>query len=811
MDQLLADLRFALRMLRRTPGVTAVALMTLALGIGANSAIFSVVDAVLLRPLPYRDAHQLVMINGKFPRMQLFRVGLSGPELKDVASQMKTLASVGAYEQGDFNLSGGSTPPERVIAGLASSGLFPTLGVQPILGRFFAADEAWKGNDRVVVIDHGLWQRRFGGDSNVLGKLITLDNDAYRIIGVLPPGFRIERQCEVWLPLSSSIEMLEKRSTHWLKVVGRMKPGVTAQMLTAELAGFSSRLTQAYPGNYKSGGWELEWRPLRDEVVGNVRPALLVLLGAVACVLLIACANVANLMLARAAARQREMAIRAALGAGRARLMRQLLTESLLLALFGGGLGLVLAMWGLDAIIAASPDALPRVREIALDGRVVAFTCAVALATGVAFGLVPALAASRVDLNDALKEGGRGTTAARGRLRQALVVVEVMLSLVLLVGAGLMLRSFWRLGDVRPGLDANHVLTLRVSLPETVGSASDEERQRWVHWFERAQARLGQLPGVTTVGAVNHLPFDGRSSDTSFQIEGYMPPDGAEPDNELRVVLPGYFQALGIPLVRGRLIAAGDAPTAPSAVVINQAMARRYWHGDEDPIGKRLKIDAGGANGPWCTIVGIVGDVHGFGLDVAPRAEMYFPYAQSPGSASLALVLRTTVPPESLVPTVQAVMSELDPNQPIYDLRPMTDLVASSLARRRFSLGLMLLFAVVALLLAAVGIYGVMAYTVAQRTHEIGVRVALGARPTDVMKMVVRDGMRLVLFGLGLGLAAALLLTRVVSSLLYGISTTDASTYVAIAAVLALVALVAVLLPARRATRIEPMVALRTE
>ncbi len=811
MDVVYQDVRFALRMLRKTPGVAAAAVVALALGIGANTAIFSVVDGVLLRPLPYHDARALYVLRGAFAGLERADVPISYPEFKDILAGNHTLANAGVFVQGDANLAVPGRAPERVQVGAASATFLPTLGVEPIVGRGFLHAEESPGADQVALLDWRMWQSRFGGDGTVVGKTLTIDNLVYRIVGVLPRGFQIDGPCDVWVPLSTSDPLLAQRGTHWLKLIARTRPAVTRAQLDADLGAITARIVEGNAGYYR-GGWSLGEKPLLDDVVGDVRIALLVLLGAVGFVLLIACANVANLMLARAATRQREMAIRAALGAGRARLVRQLLTESLLLSTVGAALGLLLAAWGVDALVALSPDALPRASAVALDARVLLFTGAVALATGVAFGLAPALAVSRPAFGDALKDGTRGTSPSRGRVRQALVVAEVALSLMLLVGTGLMLRSFVKLRAVDPGIRTEHVLMLRVSLPAPNGAYSDDDRARWAAWFRRAASELAQLPGVRAVGGANILPFDGNDSDRSFDIEHYVPPSpGLLPDNETREVLPGYFAALGIPLVRGRLFTDGDGWDAPGAVIINEAMARRYWPDGEDPIGRRVRLHARGKKQEWSTIVGIVGDVHGFGLDKPARAEMYFPYDQLRRLPSGAMVVRVDGDPAALAPSVRAALAELDPGQPIYDVKPLSTLVAASLAQRRFSLALMLVFGALALLLAAVGIYGVMSYTVAQRTQELGIRVALGASPASVLSMVVADGMRLTALGLALGLAGALALTHLVSSLLYGVSATDAPTFAVIAAALAAVAFAATVIPARRATRVDPMLALRAD
>ena len=810
MDALWKDVRFALRMLRRTPGVAVAAIVALALGIGANTAIFSVVDGVLLRPLPYRDSRALVVLNGSFRAQGLAQIPISVPELLDVQKGVPAFSSVGGYTQGDSNLSGGSGAPERVCAGAASASFFPTLGVQPALGRNFSVDEERQGHNHVAVIDDALWRQRFGADTAIVGKKLLLDNESFEIIGVLPRGFQIDGPCDVWAPLLTNDARLT-RGSHFLRVIGRLAPGVTRAQLDGELAALSVRLSEAYPRNYRGASWSVHGKPLLDDVVGDARPALLMLLAAVAFVLLIACANVANLMLARAAARTREMAVRTALGAARGRLIRQMLTEALLLSLIGGALGLLLAVWGVDAMVALSPDALPRASEIALDARVLAFTMGLSIATGLVFGLMPALSASRPDLTASLKDGSRGATSARGRLRQALVVAELALSLMLLVGTGLMARSFVRLRAVDPGFRPDHVLAMSVSLPSV--TRDDDEKSRWVAFFTRATTRLGQLPGVRAVGAVTLLPLDNSSSDYSFEIEGYVPRSLADqPDNEAREVEGDYFGALGIPLVRGRLPAASDDSQAPRVVVINQAMAKRYWP-NQEALGKRLRLNMGavGRTPEWSTVVGIVGDVHGFGLDQPAKAEMYFPHAQMRSASSMSIVARTVGEPLDLAASARAALAEIDRQQPVFNVRTMNDLVARSLAQRRFSLLLMLIFAGVALLLAAVGIYGVMSYTVAQRTQEIGIRVALGATPANVLAMVVGDGMRLVAAGLALGLLGALAVTRLVSSMLYGVSATDVVTYAAIAVVLGAVALVATVIPARRATRVDPMLALRAD
>ncbi|HXU69647.1 MAG TPA: ABC transporter permease [Polyangia bacterium] len=802
------DVRFALRMLRRTPGVSAAAIVALALGIGANTAIFSVVDGVLLRPLPYPNSSQLVSIRWHYPSLGR-PAALSYPEYKDLLAQSRTLANAAVYEQLDANLEGTGSAPERVSAGVASATLFPTLGVAPMLGRNFTAEEERRGSDQVAILTYATWRDRFGADQKVVGRSLTLDGLAYRIVGVLPAGFRFGGVDELWIPLSTSNPQVSERGSHWLRVVGRSKAGVTPAQLDQDLTAISMRTIEGNPRSYRAD-YRLVEKPLIAQVVGDVQLALWVLLGAVALVLLIACANVANLLLARATARRREMALRTALGARRLRLVRQLLTESLLLAIAGGGLGVLLASWGVDGLLALAPDALPRAHDVALDGRVLAFTLVLTAATGVAFGLIPALSASRPDLQGALRDGARGASAARGRLKRTLVVAELALSLVLLVGTGLMLRSFLALRSVDPGIRPDHVLTLRAALSTPKGEPTTEERLRWVAWFARATDRLAALPGVRSAAAADILPLDGNDSRYTFELPGQAGMAAVDlPHEEVRQVTPGYFETLGVRLVRGRFFAASDDAQAPPVVVVNETLARRYWP-NEDPIGKRLKLHHD-TTPAWATVVGVAGDVRGFGLDEPAHGELFLPYAQMRDSSGMTVVVRSDGDAKALAASARAAMAELDATQPIYDVQPMSELVASSLAQRKFALVLMLLFAGAALLLTAVGIYGVMSYTVAQRTQEIGIRVALGAQPSSVLRMVIGDGMRLCAIGLGIGLGAALGLTRLLASLLYGVSTSDGLTYAAIAGVLAGVALVAIAIPARRATRVDPMLALRAD
>jgi putative ABC transport system permease protein len=804
------DLRFALRMLWRTPGVTLAAVLALALGIGANTAIFSVVHGVLLRPLPFPDSQALYRVNTNFGRKGYSTNPLSWPQYQDVVAQTHTLSSVGGWYDGDSNLTG-PAGPERVLLRVVTASLLPTLGIQPVRGRNFLAEESTQGRNHVALIAHGLWQRQFAGRDDAVGSSLRLDGVDHRIVGVLPRGFQLDEPIDVWVPLNTSDPSIQVRNSHVLQVVGRSRADATAAMVAADLDLVAKYEVNNFPDMFPPTlGFTLQTRPFLDAVVGEAKLPLLVLLGAVAFVLLIACANVANLLLARAPARRREMAIRTALGAHRGRLVYQLLTESVLLSVIGAVLGVLLAAWGIDALLALSPGSVPRLAEVALDRRVLLFTGLIAVATGVAFGLAPAISESRPQLHGALKEGMYGSSVGRGRLRGALVVAEVALSLVLLVGAGLMVRSFLALQQVNPGFRPDHALMVRVSLPDPEGGPAGNE-DRFVDFFTRTIARLRQLPGVTAVGACNRVPLDGRGGDRLIDIANDIPrARAAMPHAQSRQATPGWFAAIGIPLLRGRTFLDSDHAGAPPVVVVNQAFVRQWFPGG-DAIGRRIRLGKLTAEFPWATIVGVVGDVHARGLDVAPVPEQYWPVAQIRNTPALAIVVRTQGDPAALAGPVRAAIAEVDPDQPIYDLQTVETLVGSSLGQRRFTVTLMLVFGFIALALAAVGIYGVMAYTVAQRTREIGIRVALGAQSAGVVAMVLRDGMKLVGLGVAIGIASALAVTRVAASLLYGVSAADAVTYLTIAAALSAVGLIAIVLPALRATRVSPMLALRAE
>jgi putative ABC transport system permease protein len=819
METLYQDVRFALRMLWTNRGFTVVAIAALALGVGANSAIFSVVNAVVLRPLPYKDPQRLVALWVGLNQKGFDELEVSAPEFTDFRTRSSSFEKVAAYSAGGFNMTGAGEP-ERIQGLSATADLFPALGVAPLKGRAFTEDEDKSGSDGVVVISHSLWQRRFGGDAEVVGKTLTLDGQACTVVGVMPASFHFpDNDTDIWKPIAFDADLLgpNNRGSHFLSVVGRLKDGVSLEQGQAEVATLARNVGGENKTTYPRGLTAL-LRPLQDEVVGDsVRRSLYVMLGAVGLVLLIACANVANLLLARAASRRKEVAVRTALGASRARIVRQLLTESVLLSLAGGVLGLVLALWGVDLLVALAPAGTPRVEEVGLDARVVAFTFAVSLLTGIIFGLAPALHASKVDLNESLKDGNRAGAEGpkRGRLRGLLVVAEFAIALVLLAGAGLLLKSFARVQEVSPGFDASHVLTMRIVLPEAKYKAYDGHRA----FFSNLFARLRTLPGVEAVGANNLLPFNGSGGSRGFLIDGRpVPPGQPHPEEQLRFITPGYFEAMSIPLMRGRDITERDTGGAARVAVVSRSMAERYWP-NEDAVGKRFAYSGirQGDKPDWIEIVGVVGDIKHRGLDIESKPEIYVPvyqplFANRPTPPlSLYVAVRTSGDPASLARAARREVMDVDPEQPVANMKTMGQRIGESVAPRRFNMALLGLFACVALLLAVVGIYGVMSYAVARRTHEIGVRVALGAQGRDVLRLVLGQGMWLALVGVGVGLAGAYAATRVMSSLLYGVSATDPLTFALVALLLTAAALLACLVPARRATKVDPMEALRYE
>ena len=812
METLFKDIKYAVRMLVRKPGFSVVAIVTLGLGIGANTAIFSLVNGILLRSLPYKSAERLVWIWGTNPKNDIEHETASLPDYHDWKTQSQSFEEMGGYANTRLTLTGNGEP-ERFAAAYVTDGFFDVLGAEAEVGRTFAPDEDKPGGNSVVIISHGLWQRRFGGDPNVVGTAITVNGKPTTLVGVMPRHFKHPRpddsgSVEMWQPLGMDYTAAGRRGD-FLSVIARLKPGVSVEQARADVKTIAAQLEEQYPNT--NNGWSTIVIPLHERFVGDVRPVLLVLLGAVCFLLLIACANVANLLLSRAAARQKEIAIRAALGASQWRIVRQLLAESVLLALLGGALGLLLAVWGVETLVGLSPGDIPRLDEVNIDIRVLGFTFVVALVTGILFGLAPALQASRPNPHETLKEGGRGTTEGRrgGRVRRALVVAEVALALVPLVGAGLMVKSFIRLQDVNPGFNPEHVLAVEVYLPRT----TYKEGPQAAAFYRELLTKVQNLPGIDAAGAIDTLPLAGGGNVLSFNIEGQtLQPTDKQPDAEYRVVTPEYFTTMKIGLVRGRYLSEQDSPNQPDAFVINDTLARRYFAG-EDPIGKRMNL--GDTKTPnWYTVVGIVQDTRHESLSAEPYPQMYAVISQAP-QRSMAVVARTSGDPLAMIPAVRSVVAGMDSTLALNNARTMARVMTQATARPRFNMTLMTLLAVVALLLAGVGIYGVVAYSVSQRTHEIGVRMALGASSGAVLSMVVRQGMTLMLSGVGIGLAGALLITqlmaKLLSGLLFQVEAQDPVTFTGIATLLTLVALAACYIPARRATKVDPMVALRYE
>jgi putative ABC transport system permease protein len=801
------DLRYGLRMLLKSPGFTIVAVIALALGIGANSAIFSVVNTVLLRPLPYKAPERLVMVWEDDTKDGHPRDTPAAANYIDWRDQNQVFEGMSAIADVSFNLTG-SGEPERISGRRVSANLFSLLGVEPQLGRAFTPEEDQPSAARVAIMSHGLWQRRFGSDAKIIGQSLTLNGQSVTVVGVMPPHFQFpSREDELWIPIAFTSQEAANRGRHYLQVVARMKPGVTLQQAQAEMNTIAARLQQQYPNSNTGLGATVV--SLHEQLVGDIKPALLVLLGAVGFVLLIACANVANLLLARAAGRQKEIALRVALGASRSRLIRQFLTESLLLAALGGVVGLLLSLWGVSLLKAFIPQNISQFKDIAIDAKVLGFTLLISLLTGLIFGLAPAAQTSSFNLNETLKEGGRDSVAgSRGnRIRGMLVIAEVAVSLILLIGAGLLINSFLRLRSVDPGFSADKLLTMRIVLPTL---KYPDQARRTAFYTELVQ-RIESLPGVQSAAVTNWIPLVSQGDSQGISIEGRPEPaPGQGPVVVTRVVSPNYFRTMDIQLLQGRQFNEQDRADAPGVVVISETMARSLWAG-EDPIGKRLKVGALSSPTQWLTIVGVVKDVRQFQLNAEPKPQMYMPYEQPTFFVPSHLVIRTNVEPLSLASAVRGAVWGIDKDQPVSNISTMEDVLSESVARQRFSMLLLAIFAAVALVLAAVGLYGVMSYSVAQRTHEIGIRMALGAQRSDVLKMVVGQGLKLVLIGVVLGLVASFVLTRVMTSLLYGVSATDPTTFLSISLVLISVAMLASYLPARRATKVDPMIALRYE
>jgi putative ABC transport system permease protein len=806
MDTLRQDLRYAFRRLLKSPGFAIVALLTLSLGIGANSAIFSVINGVLLQPLPYAEPERLVRIY-HFSEGQ--RSSMSGPNFIDLRKSSQTLADAAAIA-GSRAILTGQGDPVRLDSAEVSASLFDLLGVQPLLGRTFRADENEPGKSKVAVLSWGLWQQRFGADQRVLGQRIVLDGVPYEVVGVMPQGFSYPEGRTLWTPLEYTKGFLvEQRSAWYLSVVGRAKPGVPLERVAAEVQTIGSQLAKQYPDHNEGVG--LAAVPLRESMVGKIRPALYVLLGAVGFVLLIACANVANLLLARAAAREGEMAVRAALGAERMRLVRQLLTESIVLSTIGSGLGLLLAIWGVAFLISLRPEGIPRLDDVRVNGTVVVFSLALSMLTGVIFGIFPALQATRSSVANSLKEGGRGalTTRAGSRMRSALVVAEMALAVTLLAGAGLLIRSFIKLASVDPGFHVAQVLTFELSLPD---SRFEKEAQQ-VAFMDQLMPRLDAIPGVTSAGAVLALPLTDRSFVISFQIGGRPPmPPAQQPSIQTRVATTEYFQTMGIPLKRGRLFSADDRAATPPVVLLTESAVREYFP-NEEPLGK--KITLGWGHGPGTPraggeVVGIVGDIKEEGLQEPNPPQIYLPYRQWP-IQSMAVVLKTAVPPASISEAARRAVHDVDPNLPVSQVRTLEQIVSRSISQPRFYMTLLAAFAALALVLAAIGIFGVLSYAVAQRTREIGIRMALGAQESTVVRLVVREAMLLAAAGVTLGLIAAFFVSHSLEAFLFQTRPTDPLTFAGVATLLAVVALTASYIPARRATQVDPLTALRAE
>jgi putative ABC transport system permease protein len=794
---LMRDTRYAVRQLIKSPGFALVAILTMALGIGATSAIFSVINGVILRPLPYRDPDSLVRVNEIVP--QYGRFSVAPASFLDWRTQTRSFETMAAFASSTATFSA-AEGPERMTGASVSWDFFELLRTSAILGRTFTPDEDLPGKSNVVVLSHGTWQRRFGGDSSVIGRGITLSGAPVTIIGVMPAAFAFPRDAEYWQPIALD-PANPPRGAHYLAVVARLKPNVTVVEAGTEMRLIAERLAQQYPES--SANESAEVVPLLDQILGDIREPLFALLAAVGIVVLIACANVANLLLVRASVRDREIAIRTAIGASRGRLVRQMLVESLMLALAGGAAGVLIAYLALEPIQTLSAGNIPRVQDVAIDSQVLLFALVVSVATGMVFGLAPAWHASRADVAAIIKETGRSSSAAGGRwTRNALLVAEVALSIVLLVGATLLLRSFARLTDVDPGFRADNVLAFRVSLPQP----TYPQPHTRVSFYGALIDKLEALPQVQSAGMVQALPMRG-SYVLSVAIQGRPVPPGEEPSANHRVVNPGYFSTLGIPVKRGRTFSEGDTETAPMVAVIDEAFAARHFP-DRDPIGQG--IDIGNGTDGFYQIVGVVGDVHYSGLDANPHPTMYVPYRQDVFSTMWVLA-RTHGDPRQLASAARLAVREIDPALPAYSITPLADVISESVGQRRFTMLLLVVFASMALFLAAIGIYGVVAYAVSQRTQEIGVRLAIGAARRDVVTLIVGGGLKLALVGLIVGLGGALALSRLIEGMLFNLTPFDPVSYVATAAVLLTVAALACYVPARRALRVDPLVAIRQQ
>ncbi|HEX4950028.1 MAG TPA: ABC transporter permease [Blastocatellia bacterium] len=796
MQTLVPDLRYAVRLLWKQPGFSLIVIATLALGIGANTAIFSVINAVLLKPLPYAQPEQLLTTRGN----------QSVPDLRDLQDWSQSYANVGGINQQPLDYTGGSEP-QQLLVGHVTGGFFDTLGIAARLGRTLNHDDDKPGGAMIAVLSDALWQLLFQRDPNVIGKTLPLSGNSFTVVGVMPAGFKAPRDnSQLWVPIHvTNAAAAAYRGVHFLHAYFRLKPGVTLQQAATEMQVLDKRLAELYPAENKNRRTVL--MPLLERVVGNTTTTLWVLFGAVGLVLLIACANYANLLLVRGAARQQEMTVRVALGAGSGRIVRQILTESVLLSLLGGVIGLLFAQWGVDLLVALKPENLPRLETISLDARVLGFALLVALLTGIVFGLVPALSAVRTNVSEALKEGERGgVSATRHRLRSGLIVVEMAMAFLLLVGAGLLLKSFWHLRTVQPGFNPDKLVTMRIDLPEK----RYKEMAKQTQYRQSLLAEVNALPNVQAA-LVSELPLSGDSLNHDFTREGWALPTGEEPSVETRSIEGAYFQTMQIPLLAGRDFTVHDNADAPLVGIVNEALVKAHF-ANENPLGKRVRW-ARDDEIHWITIVGVVSDVRHFGLDAPEAPALYTPYPQSGREWKrwMTVVIRGEQTPAALTAAAKTAIWKVDAQLPITKVLTMSEVMAESFAERRFNMLLLCLFAALALTLAGVGIYGVIAHAVAQRTHEIGIRMALGARNRDVLRLVLGQGLRLALLGAVLGSLAAWGMTRWMKSMLYGLTPTDPLTFVSVAAALLTVALLACWIPARRATKIDPMIALRYE
>ena len=822
---MLNEIKVALRGLVKTPGFTAIAILTLALAIGANSAVFTLVNAVLVRPLPYQQPARLVLLWEQFAGQGLDRIPVSPQEFQDLEKDVKGVEGMAAFNYTAFNLSTANNP-ERISGALVSPQLFPLLGIDAIQGRTFAQSEQGEGHDDVVVISQRLLRRRFNSDPNLVGRSILLNGRNYTVVGIMPQSFefpipmynvqggQFAERVDIWKPIAFTKQELEQRGSRSYGVIARLPPGSSLATVQAELQSIVNNWSRLYPDNYSAADrFAARVYPFQDQVVGSMRKGLVILLGAVGFVLLIACANLATMLLARASGRERELAIRVALGAGRWRILRQLLTESILLSLIGGALGVFFSLWGVELLKAFGARTLPRLVEVSLDFTVVATMAALSIGTGILFGLIPALVSAKPELTEALKDGGRGATAGRhrNRVRDTLVVCEIALALVLLTGAGLLMKSFVRLQGRNPGFNSHNVLTMEIALPEMKYPAPSPDKKSAdsrVAFFDETQRRIAHLPGVEAAAWTNILPLSGTNSDSSFAIEGRATGSGSPfPDEEIRTVTADYFRVLQTPLMRGRFFTEADNADAPRVTIINTAMVKKYWP-NEDPLGKRITFsDPRKPGAKWITVVGIVDSFHHRALDQAPLPEYYLPVSQNPDNGML-LTVRSKQDPQNLTAAIRREIQAIDPEQPLANIRTFDAVVAESIAPRRLSVVLLGLFSGIALLLAGVGTYGVISYLVVQRTHEIGVRMALGAQRRDVFALIVGHAFRLAMTGIVVGLVLAFFAGRTLAAMLYQVAPFDPVTLILVTSVLAGIAMLAGYIPALRATKADPMIAL---